>query len=293
MKTWTTKQAAVLGLAAVLVLSLSACGEKKPSLEEVEQAISAGTLTMEDALDKGWVDKDWVENYLEEHSVPASDKMEEYRVGEFQTTTVSGEEFTNVQVGNITLFAFVDPETEEAAAFFEEMQAAFPDVEKTGAGMILCVKGEAHTEQFADAPFPVILLNDSLKEALGFNKETVEDPEMPNTASWYVNGSFLSAWMMTLDADGLSEDAASFVAIGQEMDGGSKALSDSGAAASGNSQNASASNSVSGGAKTPVSGGPKVPISGAGGAKAPVPGGGGGGRSLAPSNGAAAAVPAG
>lgn len=279
MKLWSKKRLTALGLAAILTLSLTACGEKKPSLEEVEQAIDAGTLTMEDALDKGWVDEAWAENYLEEHSVSASDKMEEYRVGDFTTIAVSGEEFTRGQVKDVTLFAFVDPETEEAASFFEEMQAAFSAVEKTGAGMVLCVKGEAHTEQFDDAPFPVILLNDSLKEALGFNKETVEDPDMPNTASWYVNGSFLSAWMMVLSAESLSKDAETFTAVGQEMDGGSKGLSDSGAAASGNNRNASAS---SGGARAPVSGGPKAPMTSGGSAS----------QGMAPSSGAAAAAPA-
>ena len=54
MKFWTKKRAAALGLAALLTLSLAACGEKAPSLEEVEQAIEAGTLTVEDAQDKGW-----------------------------------------------------------------------------------------------------------------------------------------------------------------------------------------------------------------------------------------------
>ena len=72
MKFWTKKRAAALGLAAAMTLSLAACGEKAPSLEEVEQAIEAGTLTMEDALDKGWVDETWAENYMEAHSVPAS-----------------------------------------------------------------------------------------------------------------------------------------------------------------------------------------------------------------------------
>ena len=43
MKFWTKKRAAALGLAAVMTLSLTACGEKTPSLEEVEQAIEAGT----------------------------------------------------------------------------------------------------------------------------------------------------------------------------------------------------------------------------------------------------------
>ena len=40
MKFWTKKRAAALGLAALLTLSLAACGEKAPSLEEVEQAAS-------------------------------------------------------------------------------------------------------------------------------------------------------------------------------------------------------------------------------------------------------------
>ena len=35
--------------------------------------------------------------------------------------------------------------------------------------MVLCLKGEDERGQFADAPFPVILYNDSLKEALGNN----------------------------------------------------------------------------------------------------------------------------
>ena len=97
------------------------------------------------------------------------------------------------------------------------MQAAFPDVEKAGAGLILCVKGEAQAEQFAGALFPVILLNDSLKNAMGFNKETVEDPDLPNTASWYVNGSFLSAWSLKVEAEDLIEGAAAFVEMSQDQ----------------------------------------------------------------------------
>lgn len=217
MKFWTTKQAAALGLAAVMTLSMAACGEKTPSLEKVEQAIDAGTLTIEDALAKGWVDDAWVEGYIEEHSVPASDKMAEYRVGDFTTTTVSGEKFTSEQVGNVVLFAFVDPESEGAASFFEEMQAAFPEVEKAGAGLLLCIKGETQAEDFSEAPFPVILLNDSLKNAMGFNKETIEDPDLPNTASWYVNGSCISSWYSALNRDSLAADAETFMSIADEM----------------------------------------------------------------------------
>ena len=53
MKFWTKKRAAALGLAALLTLSLAACGEKAPSLEEVEQAIEAGTTSAE-----GWCERE-------------------------------------------------------------------------------------------------------------------------------------------------------------------------------------------------------------------------------------------
>ena len=214
---WTKKQAAALGLTAVLALSLSACGKKEPGTAEIEQAIGAGTLTIEDALNKGWVDEAWVETYLETHSVPASDKIEAYRVGDFTTTTITGEEFTQAQVQDVTLFAFVDPETEGALSFFEEMCAAAPAVEEAGAGLLLCVKGTTPTDLFSGAPFPVILLNDSLQNAMGFNSETVEDPDLLNTASWYVSGTFLSSWYASLTREGLAEDARTFVTVAAQM----------------------------------------------------------------------------
>ena len=80
-----------------------------------------------------------------------------------------------------------------------------------GAGIVLCTKSEEGNELFADAPFPVILYNDSLKAAVGKNSGMIEDEEIPNTASWYVNGSFYSSWSLKVDAEDLVEDAAAFV----------------------------------------------------------------------------------
>ena len=142
MKFWTKKRAAALGLAALLTLSLAACGEKAPSLEEVEQAIEAGTLTVEDAQDKGWVDQAWVDGYWEARTVPAVDKIEINRVGEFTTTTLSGEPFTQEDLGHVLLFAFVDPASEDVGAFYDAMTAAWDGVQEAGAGMVLCLKGE-------------------------------------------------------------------------------------------------------------------------------------------------------
>ena len=210
MKQMTTRRLAALGLAAAMGLTLAACGEQQPSREEVEQAIEAGTLTIEDALDKGWIDQAWVDAYQEENSVPAGSKMD------FTTTTLSGEEFTRAQLGDVVFFAFLDPTAEGTQAFYDALTQGYDGVVENGADIVVCTKREDGNELFAEAPFPVILYNDSVKAAIGGSSGMVEDEETPNAASWYVNGSFLSAWYSAVDAQKLPESAAAFVEMSQD-----------------------------------------------------------------------------
>lgn len=207
---------AALGLAAAMGVSLSACGGSQPGLEEVEQAIEAGTLTIEDALDKGWIDQAWVDAYQEENSVPAASKMETNMVGDFTTTTLSGEDFTREQLGDVVFFAFLDPNAEGTQTFYDTLAEGYDGVAENGADIVVCTKSESGNELFAEAPFPVILYNESLKAAIGGNSGMVEDEETPNTASWYVNGSFLSAWYSSVDAEELPASAAAFVEMSRE-----------------------------------------------------------------------------
>ena len=216
MKQMTTRRLAALGLAAAMGLTLAACGEQQPSREEVEQAIAAGTLTIENALDKGWIDQAWVDAYQEEKSVPAGSKMEAGAVGDFTTTTLSGEEFTREQLGDVVFFAFLDPSAEGTQAFYDGLVEGYDGVVENGADIVVCTKREEGNDLFAEAPFPVILYNDSLKAAIGGNSGMVEDEETPNTASWYVNGSFLSAWYSSVDAEELPASAAAFVEMSRE-----------------------------------------------------------------------------
>ena len=216
MKQMTTRRLAALGLAAAMGLTLAACGEQQPSREEVEQAIEAGTLTIEDALDKGWIDQAWVDAYQEENSVPAASKMETNMVGDFTTTTLSGEDFTREQLGDVVFFAFLDPNAEGTQTFYDTLAEGYDGVAENGADIVVCTKSESGNELFAEAPFPVILYNESLKAAIGGNSGMVEDEETPNTASWYVNGSFLSAWYSSADAEELPASAAAFAEMSRE-----------------------------------------------------------------------------
>ena len=230
MKNCNRRRLAALGMAAVLSLSLTACGEKQPSQAEVEQAIEAGTLTIENALDKGWIDQGWVDAYQEENSVPAGSKMEANLVGEFATTTLSGDSYTQEDLGDVVFIAFLDPEAEDTQTFYDALVAGYDGVVENGADILVCSKSETGNEMFAEAPFPVVLYNDSLEAAVGGNSSMVEDEETPNTASWYVNGSFLSAWYSTVDGVELPESAAAFVEMSQDPAFGAEGESDGSAA---------------------------------------------------------------
>lgn len=282
MKDNIRRRLAALGLAGVVALSLAACGNKKPSLEEVEQAIQEDTLTVEDALDKDWVDQEWVDSYVEANSVPAADKTEAGAVGEFTTQTLSGEAFTRDQLSPVTFLAFVDPENGEAETFYQTLKDAWEGVQEAGAGVVLCIKGESGRDRFADAPFPVIVYNDSLREALGNNQGMVE--ELANTGAWYVNGAIFSAWSSSLEVEDFISSAQSFVEMVAEKDDTS---SDSGMT--------DASTSGSGGTTAPGSGSTQtgqqgtVPNSGMSGAGISGPGGApisGGGSSMTVGQGA-------
>lgn len=214
----------ILAGALALCLTLSACGDKAPKQEEVEAAIRDGSLTVEDALNKGWIDQAWVDSYMEENSVPAADKMAVNRVGEFETQTAAGETFTNEDMADVAFVAFVDPEDEGAADFCQALTDGMEGVRAAGADILVCVKGDVNAELFSDVLFPVVSYNDSMQEALAQNDEMASG--IPCTGVWYVDGSLISAWITRLSAEDLADSAASFAAMdqGSETDGGMVAM---------------------------------------------------------------------
>lgn len=200
-----------LAIALALCLGLSACGSKSPSLEEVEAAIQDGSVTVQDALDKGWVTQEWADSYLEENSLPAADKIAVNKVGEFETETMNGEAFIDQDLPSVTFMVFMDPEDAGAADYYDELVNAAEDVRAAGADMVVCSKGSMDAQLFQNAPFPVVAYNDSMKTALGHNDEMASGS--PCTGVWYVDGSLVSAWLSKADAASLADSAASFVSM--------------------------------------------------------------------------------
>lgn len=201
-----------------MCLTLTACGSKAPSLEEVETAIHDGSVTVQDALDKGWITQEWADNYLEENSVPAADKVTYNKVGEFETLTMEGDTFVNQDLPDTTFLVFLDPEDAEAADFYAELVNAVEGIRSAGGDIVVCSKGDMKAELFQDAPFAVVEYNDSMKTALAQNDEMASGA--PCVGVWYVNGSLISAWTSQIDAEELVDSAASFAEMSQNMGSG-------------------------------------------------------------------------
>lgn len=201
-----------------MCLTLAACGSKAPSLEEVETAIHDGSVTVQDALDKGWITQEWADNYLEENSVPAADKVTYNKVGEFETLTMEGDTFVNQDLPDTTFLVFLDPEDSGAADFYAELVNAVEGIRSAGGDIVVCSKGDMKAELFQDAPFAVVEYNDSMKTALAQNDEMASGA--PCVGVWYVNGSLISAWTSQIDAEELVDSAASFAEMSQNMGSG-------------------------------------------------------------------------
>ena len=112
MKYVTRRRLVTFGLAAALALSLTACGEKRPSQEEVEQAIEAGTLTIEDALDKGWIDQAWVDAYQEEEQCARRQQNGDQHGGRLYHHDPVRRGVHPGAAGDVVFFAFLDPNAE-------------------------------------------------------------------------------------------------------------------------------------------------------------------------------------
>ena len=78
------KKKFVIIISSLLILSLGGCSSK-PSEEKIKSALDEGTITVEDAKEKGWIDDDWIKANYE--TVEAKSKI--YLFDPFETTADS------------------------------------------------------------------------------------------------------------------------------------------------------------------------------------------------------------
>lgn len=197
------KKMITLLLIAAMSFTMSGCQEQKPSLDEVSEAIENGTLTIDDALSKGWIDQAWVDQRYEENSVPASNKLTSNLMGDFEIKTLSGEALKKADLNSLTYFAFLDPSSDNADTIKDCLVNAYSNVKENG-GDILLILMKDETEGYQELPFKTVLYDDALKTALGALSDMSDIAlEAGFTGTWNGNGAFITAWQSFVDEEEL------------------------------------------------------------------------------------------
>lgn len=204
------KKVAAVFLTGAIILSLTACGAQKPDLKEVEKAISNGEVTIEDALAKGWITQDWADEYLDANSHAAADKTVSFAIGDFETITVSGEKYCNDNIADTTFWAFLDLTTEESKEWMEILKNSYQELQEKNAEVLVCVKNRTEDQTFENIPFPMIIYNESLKNALDHMNMSEMVEELPNCGNWFANDYFASSWSSLITKEQLLREVDFF-----------------------------------------------------------------------------------
>lgn len=190
-------------LIAVISFTMSGCQEQQPSLDEVSEAIENGTLTVDDALSKGWIDQAWIDQRNEKLSMPAANKMTSNLLGDFETKTVDGVVISKADLNSLTYFAFLDPSADNASEIKDILVNTYQDILDQG-GDILLILMKDETEGYKELPFKTVIYDDALKTALGALSDMSDIAiEEGFTGTWNGNGAFITAWQASVNKEDL------------------------------------------------------------------------------------------
>lgn len=185
-------------LSAMLVLSLTGCGVK-PSDDKIKTALEEGTITIEDAKAKGWIDDEWIKANFEQ--IDANTKI--YLFDPFETTYLDGTPASsNIIEGKMCLVFFNTQEekTMEQLQVFNDICEEMESIGVPVLGIITDEDIDAAKEKLTDMKFPIIVYNDEMQKSLEFYQNII-DTDLVSVFT--KEGGFYTAWNNSAVADDL------------------------------------------------------------------------------------------
>ena len=185
-----------------MVLSLAGCFGA-PSEEKIIQALDDGTITVEDAKAKGWIDDDWIDDHFK--SVEASTKIHQFDV--FETTYLNGEEVSSSIISEEMCLVFFDTAKDGTLEKLEVFNQIADIMRETGVPVLGIVMDEELAiaqETLKYIKFPVIVYNDAMKSSLGKYEDILDDAL---TFVFTKDGGFYTAWNTNVDKEKILEVA--------------------------------------------------------------------------------------
>lgn len=167
-------------------------------MEELKEAIKNGTVTLDDALNEGWITKNDL-TVVDKSKVTAKDKPTSNMIGEFETTILDGTVFSNKNLNPITYFAFIDPNSEVAAQSISILSENYETIKNADGDVLIFSLDDENTAVFTNTNIPVVFYNDSVKFALGDMASMINEDGFIGT--WNVAGAFPMSWSIKVEAD--------------------------------------------------------------------------------------------
>lgn len=183
------KKMMTIFLSAMLVFSLAGCSTT-PSDEKIKDALAEGTITVEDAKSKGWINDEWIQaNYQ-----PIEGKSKIYLFEPFETTYLDGTPASSSIIEGTMCLVFFNteqPDTLEKLKVYNEVSDQMKEQGVPILGIITDKDVAAAREKLSDIKFPVIVYNEAMLAAFESHDEMIQQ----DVASVFTkNGGIYTAW---------------------------------------------------------------------------------------------------
>lgn len=185
-------------MSGLFAVTMAGCSSV-PSDEKIMSALERGTITVEDAKSKGWIDDAWIEAHFE----PIEAKSKIYLFDPFETTYLDGTPASSTLIEGTMCLVFFDSTVDGSVDTLIEISGVSEQMKQLGVpvlGIITDKDLDAAREVLPELDFPVIVYNEEMQASLGYDKDLFE----PDIVSVFTKeGGIYSAWSSDCSAAAL------------------------------------------------------------------------------------------
>lgn len=192
------KKLIVILIVCILTGSLAGCSST-PSEEKIKQALEDGTITLEDAMSKGWIDQEWIDANYER--LDAFNKI--YLFDPFTTTYLDGTEVSSKIIEGKMCLVFFNTQGEttmEQLSAYNEVSAKMKELDVPVLGIVTDKDLDTAREKLGEIDFPIIVYNEEMQKSLELYEDIIKDDIV---SVFTKQGGIYTAWNSKVQADEL------------------------------------------------------------------------------------------
>lgn len=193
-------------LSIMAVSSLVGCS-KVPSDDKIMSALDDGTITIEDAKAKGWINDKWIK----EHFQPMDAGLKVGKITPFKTIYIDGKSVSSEIISGKMCLVFFNTSKESTMDKLKVYKELKDELDKMGIPMLGIVMDkdlELAKEKLKDMNFPIIVLNEEAAQSFEMYKDIIDTDAV---SVFTRDGGIYSSWNGNANKEDLLEFAGRLV----------------------------------------------------------------------------------